>query len=115
MMAELSDEAKVRRDFWPKLKSSLARIPFAEEVVAAYYCAMDSQTPLRARGIIFGALAYFIMPFDVIPDFILGIGFTDDMAVVVAAIAAIRSHMRPEHRDKAKATLEKMKAETISA
>lgn len=114
-MAKLSDEAKVRRDFWPKLKSSLARIPFAEEVVAAYYCAMDSQTPLRVRGILLGALAYFIMPFDVIPDFVLGLGFTDDMAVIVAAITAIRNHMRPEHREKAKATLEKMKAETISA
>ncbi len=113
-MAQLSDEAKVKREFWPKIKSSLARIPFAEEVVAAYYCAMDSKTPLRARGLLFGALAYFIMPFDVIPDFILGLGFTDDMAVIVAAVTAIRSHMRPEHREKAKATLEKMRAETIS-
>jgi uncharacterized membrane protein YkvA (DUF1232 family) len=114
-MAQLSDEAKIKRDFWPKLKSSLARVPFAEDVVAAYYCAMDSKTPIRVKGILFGALAYFIMPFDVIPDFILGLGFTDDMAVIAAAIAAIRANMRPEHREKAKETLEKMKAETISA
>lgn len=114
-MPQLSQEDSVKRDFWPKLKSSLARLPFAEDVVAAYYTATDPATPLRAKGILFGALAYFILPFDVIPDFVLGLGFTDDAAVLVAAIAAIRNHMTQAHRDKAKDALEKMKAETVEA
>ena len=114
-MPQLSQEDSVKREFWPKLKSTLARLPFAEEVVAAYYCAFDPATPLRTKGILIAALAYFILPFDVIPDFILGLGFTDDAAVLFGAIAAIRSHMTPAHRDKAKATLEKMKAETVDA
>ena len=54
-----------------------------------------------------GALAYFIMPADVIPDFIAGLGYTDDAAVLIAAIKAIRDHLRPEHRDKARKFLEK--------
>ena len=112
-MSQTSNETTVTRDFWPKLKKSLANIPFAEEVVASYYCAFDPATPLKVKGILLAALAYFIMPFDVIPDFILGLGFTDDMAVLYTAISMIRSHMTQAHRGRAKMTLEKLKAETI--
>ena len=107
----MTDTTTVAKDFWPKLKKSLSHIPFAEDVVAAYYCAFDAATPLKAKGILLAAIAYFIMPFDVIPDFILGLGFTDDMAVLYAAMTAIRSHITQDHRDRAKETLEKMKAE----
>lgn len=114
-MTQVSKEDGVKRDFWPKLKSSLARLPFAEEVVAAYYCAFDPATPLRVKGILIAALAYFILPFDAVPDFILGLGFTDDAAVLFGAITAIRAHMNQSHRDKAKAALDKLKAETLDA
>ena len=109
----MTDTTTVARDFWPKIKKSLSHIPFAEDVLAAYYCAFDPATPLKVKGILVAALAYFIMPFDVIPDVILGLGFTDDMAVLYAAMTAIRSHVTQAHRDKAKDTLEKMKAETV--
>jgi uncharacterized membrane protein YkvA (DUF1232 family) len=112
-MTPTSNEAAIARDFWPKLKRSLARIPFAEEVLTAFYCAFDPATPLKVKGILLAALAYFIMPLDVIPDVLLGLGFTDDMAVLYTAISMIRSHMTQAHRDKAKQTLEKLKAETI--
>ncbi|MEP7172359.1 MAG: YkvA family protein [Aestuariivirga sp.] len=112
-MSQTSNETTVSRDFWPKLKKSLASVPFAEEVVAAYYCAFDPATPIKVKGILLGALTYFIMPIDVIPDFLLGLGFTDDMAVLYTAISMIRSHMTQAHRDRAKETLEKLKAETI--
>ncbi len=114
-MAQLSQEDKVRKNFWPKVKSALARLPFAEDVLAAYYCAFDGATPLKVKGILIAALAYFILPFDVIPDFILGLGFTDDAAILFGAIAAVRGHINQSHRDKARATLEKMKAETVDA
>jgi uncharacterized membrane protein YkvA (DUF1232 family) len=109
----MTDATTVARDFWPKIKKSLSHLPFAEDILAAYYCAFDSATPLKVKGTLVAALAYFILPFDVIPDFILGLGFTDDMAVIYAAIALVRSNITPAHRDKAKETLEKMKAETI--
>jgi uncharacterized membrane protein YkvA (DUF1232 family) len=114
-MTPTSNEAAIARDFWPKLKRSLARIPFAEDVLAAFYCAFDPLTPLKVKGILLGALAYFIMPIDVIPDVLLGLGFTDDMAVLYTAISMIRSHMTQAHRDKAKDTLEKLKAETVES
>jgi uncharacterized membrane protein YkvA (DUF1232 family) len=114
-MTQTSNEAAIARDFWPKLKRSLARIPFAEDVLAAFYCAFDPATPLKVKGILLGALAYFIMPIDVIPDVLLGLGFTDDMAVLYTAISMIRSHMTQAHRDRAKETLDKLKAETVQS
>ena len=89
----MTDTTTVAKDFWPKIKKSLSHIPFAEDVIAAYYCVFDAATPLKVKGILLAAIAYFIMPFDVIPDFILGLGFTDDMAVLYAAMTAIRSHI----------------------
>jgi uncharacterized membrane protein YkvA (DUF1232 family) len=110
------NEETVRQGFWPKLAKVFAHVPFAEEVVAAYYCAFDASTPLRAKGILLAALAYFIMPFDAIPDFILGLGFTDDLTVIVTAIAMIRAHMKQEHRDKAREVVARLKrGESLSA
>ncbi|PZO76555.1 MAG: DUF1232 domain-containing protein [Mesorhizobium amorphae] len=93
--------------FWRTVKAAARRIPFMEEVVAAYYCALDWNTPMRAKAVIFGALAYFIMPADAIPDFLLIAGFTDDVAVLSAALAAIRSHVTPAHRQAAREALAK--------
>ena len=103
------NEKKVRDRFWPKLARSLARVPFAEQAVAAYYCALDPQTPLKVKGILLAALAYFIMPIDLVPDFILGLGFTDDLTVLATAIGLVRAHMRPEHRRRAAAALDRLR------
>ncbi len=94
--------------FWRTAKKAARRIPFMEEVVASYYCALDNKTPLRAKGILFGAIAYFVLPADAIPDFILGLGFTDDIAVLSAAIAAVRAHLTPAHRLAAREALSKL-------
>ena len=105
----MTNEKTVRDGFWPKLTKVLARIPFAENAVAAWYCAFDPATPLRVKGILLAALAYFIMPIDVIPDFLIGIGFTDDMAVLATAISLIRSHITDDHYQTARAKLEELK------
>jgi uncharacterized membrane protein YkvA (DUF1232 family) len=105
----VADEKLVRERFWDKLRKTLGRIPFIEDAVAAYYCAMDSKTPLYVRAVLMGALAYFIVPSDVIPDFIAGLGFTDDAAVMAAAIGAVRSALKPPHFEKARAFLAKEK------
>jgi uncharacterized membrane protein YkvA (DUF1232 family) len=99
----------VRDGFWPKLARNLARLPFAEDLIAAWYCAFDPTTPLRAKAILLGALAYFVMPFDVVPDFLIGIGFTDDLTVLLTAYGIVRSHLKPEHREKAKAKIEELR------
>jgi uncharacterized membrane protein YkvA (DUF1232 family) len=101
------DEGVVEEGIWRKVRETIGKIPFTEDAVAAYYCAVDRATPLSAKAILMGALAYFVMPADVIPDFIAGLGYTDDAAVLIAALKAISNHLRPEHRDKARVFLEK--------
>ena len=99
------NERIVRDGFWRKLRRALGRIPFAEDAVAAFYCAMDSTTPLHARAIMLAALAYFVLPIDLVPDALTVIGFTDDATVLATAIAVAGAHIRPEHRAKAKRAL----------
>jgi uncharacterized membrane protein YkvA (DUF1232 family) len=102
------DEDRVRRGFWPKLKRVAAKLPFAEDLLTAYYCAFDNDTPLRVRAALLGALAYFVLPFDFVPDFLPILGFTDDAAVMATAIKLVIDHIRPEHRDAAKQALERI-------
>lgn len=106
------EERFVRRHFWRKLRANLHRIPFLEELLAAYYCATDPATPFRAKAILLGALAYFVLPIDAVPDWLAVIGFTDDAAVLVAAIQAVRMNLTPEHWSRARGTL---RAETTAA
>jgi uncharacterized membrane protein YkvA (DUF1232 family) len=96
------DEAGVLAEFWARIKTLGRKLPFAEDIVAAAYCATDPATPARVKLLIVGALAYFVMPFDGIPDLLPLVGFTDDAAVIAATIAAIRAHMRDEHRERAR-------------
>lgn len=106
---ETRRERRVRRKFWTTFQRAASRLPFAEEVVAGYYCALDSRTPRRTRAILFAALAYFVMPFDIIPDILLGIGFTDDIAVLTAALTAVSAQIKPSHRDAARQALKDMR------
>ena len=99
------NETKIRIEFWPKLRSFASRIPFAEDAAAAYYCATDKKTPIKVRGTLLAALAYFVMPVDFVPDLLALVGFTDDLAVLTAAITLVQSHVTDEHRDKAKLAL----------
>ena len=59
-----------------------ASIPFAEDLLAAYYCAFDRNTPLPVKTSLIGALAYFVLPIDAIPDVLPVLGFTDDAAML---------------------------------
>lgn len=99
---------RVRAGFWRTAKLAARRIPFMEEVVAAYFCALDERTPRRVRAMLLAALAYFVLPFDAIPDFLAVIGFTDDVAVLTAAITAIRPHIRKVHRVAARQALDEI-------
>ena len=100
-------ERKVRRDFWAKLKRFAGNIPFAEDLVAAYYCALDPSTPMRVRGMLLAAIAYFILPFDIIPDMIAGLGFADDAALLMAVAGLVATHITPTHRAAAARALDK--------
>lgn len=98
-------EQRVRRGFWKTLARAAGAIPFADELVAAYYCAFDPETPTRVRAMLIGALAYFVLPIDIVPDILVGIGFTDDVTVLMATLGMLRSHIKPSHREAAREAL----------
>lgn len=99
-------EERVRTGFWRTVRRAARQVPFMDEVVAAYYCALDRQTPSRVRGTLLAALAYFVLPLDTIPDILVGFGFTDDVAVLTAALGMVRAHITPAHREAARRALE---------
>ena len=107
------DRGRVERDFWQKLKATCRKIPFIDDLTAVYYCAIDPATPLQVKAILFGALAYFVVPFDIVPDFVAIFGFGDDAAVLYAAVRAVLPHIKPEHRARAKDALDKLLQSSI--
>lgn len=108
------DPERVRKSFWLKLKRVVAKLPFAEDLLAAYYCAFDRETPRHVQATLLGAIAYFILPFDFIPDMLPVLGFTDDAAVLAAAIRTVSSHIRPDHHAAARAALQRgLETETV--
>jgi uncharacterized membrane protein YkvA (DUF1232 family) len=99
------DESDLKRKFWDKLKRVGGRIPFAEDLVAAFYCATDSATPSRVKLILMGAIAYFLLPTDAVADILPLLGFADDAAVLAAAITQVAGSITDAHRAKARETL----------
>ena len=93
-----------RRRRWRRL---IRYIPLIDRTLAAYYCARDAQTPLYARLALFGAIAYFIMPFDAIPDFIPVVAHLDDAAAMLLAIRLVQHRITPTHRERARLCLER--------
>jgi uncharacterized membrane protein YkvA (DUF1232 family) len=100
------DEDSLGVQLFALLKKAAKSLPFAEDAVAAWHCARDPNTPARVRFILISALAYFVLPIDAVPDLLPILGFTDDAAVIAAAIATVASAMKPEHREKARETLD---------
>ena len=103
------NEQQVARGFWPKIRKVVAHVPFASDLLAVWFCARDDETPVAAKGMMFAALAYFVLPTDAIPDFIAGIGYTDDAAVLVAVLSIVGKHLKPRHRQAAKAAVERLR------
>jgi len=98
-----------RRDFWRKMQRLAASLPFVEDLLTAHYCAFDRQTPLHVKAAMLGAVAYFVLPDDLIPDYIPVIGYADDAAVLAMAMKLFSSHVKPEHREAAGRTLNRLR------
>ncbi|AZO79900.1 MULTISPECIES: YkvA family protein [unclassified Bosea (in: a-proteobacteria)] len=101
----LRDEARFGSEFIGRLKRVAKRIPFAEDLLAAWVCARDPATPRRVKLTLLAALGYFVLPLDALPDVMPLLGFTDDAAVIAAALAAVAGSITPQHRQRAKEML----------
>ena len=103
------NERRVLVGFWPKIRKVAAHVPFAGEALALWYCARDDETPASAKAMVLAALAYFVLPTDAIPDWIPVIGYTDDAAVLMAALTLVGKHLKPRHRAAAKADVDHLR------
>jgi uncharacterized membrane protein YkvA (DUF1232 family) len=101
------DRDTLHKRFWLKLKQVAAKLPFLEDLLAAYYCAFDKETPRHVQAALLWAIAYFILPFDFIPDMLPVLGYTDDAAVLATAIRLVASHITDDHREAARAVLKR--------
>lgn len=99
------------KGLWRKIKRFATNVgsEALEKILILYYCFQDPQTPRKEKTIILGALGYFIMPFDAIPDLLPG-GFVDDLGVLALAIAKITGSIKDIHIQKAKEKLNKLSA-----
>jgi uncharacterized membrane protein YkvA (DUF1232 family) len=104
-----ADENGLRQRIWKKLRREAASIPFVEDALTAHYCAFDRHTPLYVKLALVGAVVYFLVPDDLIPDSIPVLGYADDAAVLAGAMKLFASHIKPEHRQAAKLMLERMR------
>ncbi|HKD23601.1 MAG TPA: YkvA family protein [Rhizomicrobium sp.] len=95
----------VRDGFWRKLLKLAGRVPFTEDLAAAYFCVIDPQTPSRVRGVVLVALAWFVVPASVMPEWLIVAGLTDDAAVLALAVGMVRKHIKERHYVRARAAL----------
>lgn len=87
--------------FWAKVRRLAGSLPMVRDVAAAYFAMVDDDTPVWAKVVLAGALAYFVLPVDAIPDVLFPVGYTDDAGVVAGAIAAASTYVLPRHYEEA--------------
>lgn len=95
------------RKFWRKLSkyAQVAGSSVLRPALRLYFAARDNDTPVWARRTIIAALAYFILPFDSLPDFIPALGYSDDLAILAAALTTVAIHIKEEHQEQAETVL----------
>ena len=105
------NERRVARGFWPKIRRVAARVPFAGDALSVWFCAKDPQTPARAKALMMAGLAYFVLPTDAVPDFIAGLGYTDDAAVFTALMTVIGKNLKPSHKAAAQRAIDDLRSD----
>lgn len=107
---DIYEEHYNETSFWEKIKKEASKIgeKALYSALVLYYTAIADTTPLKKKTMIFGALGYFLLPLDIIPDFMAVIGYTDDIAVMTALISTLADSITPQIREEAKAKCQKL-------
>ena len=92
------------RGFWDKLRryARQAGEQVTEKALTLYFAAESPDTPAWAKSVIYGALGYFILPTDAIPDVIPAVGYSDDLGAIAAALGAVAFSITPEVKERAR-------------
>ncbi|MFN1532721.1 MULTISPECIES: YkvA family protein [Vibrio harveyi group] len=103
-------QAPDEKIFWRKMKNSVKKA--GEEIavmgIKSWLAMADSNTSVRHKAILGGALAYFVLPTDMVPDVLAGVGFTDDMAALTLAANSVGNAITDEHEEQAREKLSSM-------
>ncbi|HEQ3586014.1 TPA: DUF1232 domain-containing protein [Vibrio harveyi] len=103
-------QAPDEKTFWRKMKNSVKKA--GEEIavmgIKSWLAMADSNTSVRHKAILGGALAYFVLPTDLVPDVLAGVGFTDDMAALTLAANSVGNVITDEHEEQAREKLSSM-------
>ena len=93
---------------WDKLKKFAVKLGGKATYYALvlYYVLQSSTVTVSNKALILGALGYFILPLDLIPDVIPALGFTDDAAALALAYKAVKASVTPEIEAKAQAKVD---------
>jgi len=96
--------------FWRKLKRVATRLTRQgiEQALLLYFAARRPETPTWAKATVYGALAYFVMPLDSIPDLTPGLGYSDDLMVLAAALSSVAAHIDDSVRQRARETMQRL-------
>lgn len=100
----LSNQNYSEASFWEKLKkfALLAGKDVTEKALILFYAYQQPETPLRAKAVIVGALSYFILPTDAIPDIVPVAGYADDLGALAAALLTVAIYITPEVKELAR-------------
>lgn len=103
-VAELKEERYSDSEFWKKIRRFARRagLEVVEKALWLYYALQHPQTPAWAKRTIIGALAYFILPIDIIPDLAPVLGFTDDLSMLLVAIGTVSAYITPAVKEQAR-------------
>ena len=104
-------ERLVRRRLWQRLRGFAASLPFAQEVLAAYFCAVDPRTPLAVKLTLLGTLAGFLMPQRLIPRALRSLVVGGDIGFLLGALQGFAAQIRPEHRMRARLLIIRLRRE----
>jgi len=98
-------ERVLRRRLWSRLWARAASLPFAQDVIAAYFCAIDRRTPLAVKLTLLGALSGFLLPQRLVPKLLRSLVLGGDVAMLLGALQSFAAHIQPEHRLRARLVL----------
>lgn len=89
--------------FWDKVRMLAGKTgsKVIYYALVLYYTLSDPNTPMKYKTVIAGALGYFILPIDIIPDFLPFAGMADDWAALIAAVTYVVKAISPKHKEKA--------------
>lgn len=101
--AQIYNPSKLLEKLGNVAKKAGVKVVYA--VLLLYYALLDGDVPLKDKAIVVGALGYFILPFDFIPDMLGPLGYSDDLSALILALKTIWSNITPMVKAQAKGKL----------